>query len=69
MRERKYHDEAIKTNGTLRLSSVKETCSPRTSLKKTLLKERSIILESSMDFAMNCPMTLKMCVRLLGGPV
>ena len=25
-----------------------------------------MIRESSMDFAMNCSMTLKICVRLLG---
>ena len=56
-------------DGTLRLSSVKLTCSPRTSFKKILLKERSMIRESSIDFAMNCPMTLKMCVRLLGESV
>ena len=55
-----------KADSTLRLSSVKATRSPRTSFKKILLKERSIIRESSIDFAMNCPMTLKMCVRLLG---
>ena len=56
---------SIKIDGTLRLSNVKATFPPRTSFKKILLKERSMIRESSIDFAMNCPMTLKMCVRLL----
>jgi len=54
-------------DSTLRLSRVRDICSPRTSFKKILLKERSMIRESSIDFAMNCPMTLKMWVRLLGG--
>lgn len=50
---------------TLRLSKVNATSSPSASLTKTLLNERSIIRESSMALATNCPIMRNICVRFL----
>ena len=41
------------------------TSSPSTSFRKTLLKERSMIRESSIALATNWPMTLMIWVRFL----
>lgn len=45
---------------------VNGTSSPRISLMKILLNDRSMIRESSIAFATNCPITRRMWVRFLG---
>ena len=50
---------------TLSVAIVSGTSSPRTSFKKILLKDRSIMRESSIAFATNCPMTRNICVLFL----
>jgi len=44
---------------TLREASVRGTSSPRTCFRKTLLNDKSMIRESSIAFATNCPTTRK----------
>ena len=56
---------SIKYTLTLRFSTVSNTSSPRINFKKTLLKFISMMRESSMAFATNWPITLKIWVRFL----
>ena len=46
---------------TLSVAIVSGTSSPRTSFKKISLKDRSIMRESSIALATNCPMTRNNC--------
>ena len=52
-------------NPTLSVAIVRGTSSPRTSFRKILLKDKSIMRESSIALATNCPMTRSMCVLFL----
>jgi hypothetical protein len=54
---------------TLSVAIVSGTSSPRTSFRKILLKDRSIMRESSIALATNCPMTRKICVLFLHKPM
>ena len=64
----RMESSAITIKLTLSVAIVSGTSSPRTSFKKILLKDRSIMRESSIALATNCPMTRKICVLFLHKP-